>query len=346
MRLSYLIIGIVILTFFGCKKSTDLTQIEETIYVRSNGADMPVYLRGRVGSGIVILVVHGGPGGNGLEYRAGKYSEEIEKKYGVAYWDQRGQGMSQGTYKKSEVTVDNMVFDMNAVVNTIKLKYGSAIRVIALGHSWGGTLTAKYMVTAGLQYNLDGWIEADGAHDIPRLNKAAIEKFKSEAKTQIALGNNTSNWEEILIWANAFDTNFITNENGGDINKKAGEAEGWLLEDNFIQAGEEGGIKNSLLFGPTNLLTSTVTGIQMSSLLHNEVEEVALTNELKKVTIPTLILWGKYDFVVPPALAYDAFNTISSTNKKIVIFEKSGHSPMDNEWEAFTKEVTIFIEAL
>ncbi len=131
MRLSYLIIGIVILTFFGCKKSTDLTQIEETIYVRSNGADMPVYLRGRVGSGIVILVVHGGPGGNGLEYRAGKYSEEIEKKYGVAYWDQRGQGMSQGTYKKSEVTVDNMVFDMNAVVNTIKLKYGSAIRVIA-----------------------------------------------------------------------------------------------------------------------------------------------------------------------------------------------------------------------
>ncbi len=202
------------------------------------------------------------------------------------------------------------------------------------------------MVTAGLQYNLDGWIEADGAHDIPRLNKAAIEKFKSEAKTQITLGNNTSNWEGILIWANAIDTNFITNENGGDINKKAGEAECWLLEDNFIQAGEEGGIKNSLLFGPTNLLTSTVTGIQMSNLLHNEVEEVALTNELKKVTIPTLILWGKYDFVVPPALAYDAFKTISSTNKKIVIFEKSGHSPMDNEWEAFTKEVTIFIEAL
>jgi pimeloyl-ACP methyl ester carboxylesterase len=346
MKTTHFIIGMVIISLLGCKKSTDLSQVEETIYVRSNGADMPVYLRGNIDSDVIILLVHGGPGGNALEYRFGKYAEALEAKYGLAYWDQRGQGMSQGVYKKEEVTIDNMVIDLNAVVNTLKSKYGSGIKVIALGHSWGGTLTAKYMVTDDLQYNINGWIEADGAHDIPRLNAAALRKFKNEADVQIALGNNVSNWQGILSWANAIDTNDITDDQGGEINKKAGEVEGWLLADGFIQTGEQGGIKNSLLYGPTNILTSAVTGLQTNYLLMNEVENTALTMVLNKVTIPTLILWGKYDFVVPPALAYDAYNSISSANKKLVIFENSGHSPMDNEWQKFTEEIVAFIDTL
>ncbi|MBD77771.1 MAG: hypothetical protein CL840_02365 [Crocinitomicaceae bacterium] len=329
----------------SCKKKEDLGKVNETIYVRSNGADMPVYLHGNVASNVMILIVHGGPGGTGLEYRSGKYAEALEARYGMAYWDQRGQGMSQGKYKTDDVIIENMVIDMNAVINSLKAKYGSGLKVIALGHSWGGTLSAKFMITAGLQQNLAGWIEADGAHDIPKLNRDAVAMFKSEAQTQIGLGNNVDNWQGILDWANAIDTNNITVEQGGEINAKARDAEQWLLDDGFIQASEGGGIRPPLLLGPTNPLIANISGRQTSKKL-DEVEYLSMTKELNRVTLPTLILWGKYDFVVPPTLAYDCFNEISSTQKKLVIFNKSGHSPMDNEWEAFTNEVVAFAESL
>ncbi|UTW62766.1 alpha/beta fold hydrolase [bacterium SCSIO 12741] len=209
------------LILFSCSKDSDLSKVDETLYVRYEGADMPVYMRGNVNSNVIVLIVHGGPGGNGLEYRTGQYSVELEEKYGIAYWDQRGQGMSHGKYKSSDLTVQAMADDMLAVVRALKSKYGSQISIFALGHSWGGTLTARYMTTGNYQHELKGWIEVDGAHDIPQLNKDAVAMFISVAKEQIALGNNVENWQSTLEWAEAIDTNNITSEQGGRLIEKA-----------------------------------------------------------------------------------------------------------------------------
>ncbi len=333
-----------VISVVACKKSINEADIYETIFVRTKGNDMPLYLRGNFESGTCILLVHGGPGGSGLEYRSGKFIEAIEKKYGLAYWDQRGQGMSHGTFSSEEVTIENMVVDMKAVINALKDRF-EKIQVVALGHSWGGTLTAKFMITNDNQYLLSGWLESNGAHDIPALNIEAVKLFISEANNQINLGNNTEKWSELLSWASAIDTNNISVEQGGEINSKAREAEQLLLDDGIIQAGESGGTKNSIFFGPTNILTSTISGNRTNGNL-SEIETLSMTKELSMVTIPCLFLWGKYDFVVPPALGFGAFNTVQSTNKKLVIFDKSGHSPMDNEWEAYLKEVDQFIESL
>jgi pimeloyl-ACP methyl ester carboxylesterase len=329
----------------SCEVYEDAERLDHTFYVRNKGADMPVYMRGNISSKVVILIVHGGPGGNGLEYRDGLWSIDLEKKYAVAYWDQRGQGMSQGKYDASSVTVDTMVSDMDAVVKVLKAKYGDDGDIFALGHSWGGTLTAKYVTTANLQYNLKGWIESNGAHDNPKNDKEATKMFKSVAQEQISLGNNTNNWENILDWVSEIDINNISDSQSLELNQKAFEVEDWLIEDGIMQKGEEGGNVSSFFFGPINPLTSYLIGNATNSLLSKEVEATALTDQLYKVKIPVLVLAGKYDFVVPPSLAYDAFYSVSSTSKKIVLFEKSGHSPMNNEWRKYTDEVIRFVEA-
>ncbi len=340
--MKYLGIVLILLAVASCQKKTDELAIQETVFVRNNGADMPVYVRGNIASKVMIVVVHGGPGGNGLEYRSGKYVEALEEKYAMAYWDQRGQGMSHGQYAESHVTIESMVDDLDAVVKVMKAKYGDDLSIVLLGHSWGGTLTAKYMITDGLQNNVKGWIEADGAHDIPKLNKDAVRMFIAEANTQINLGNSVSQWQSILDWASAIDTNHISVDQGGEINSKGYEAEGLLRNDGFLGS-SSGGITNSLFFGPTNPLVSAISGSATSNML-NEVEELSMTHELHKVNIPCLFLWGKYDFVVPPQLGVDAYNEVSSQQKKLVIFESSGHSPMDNEWEKFTQEVIEFVD--
>tara|TARA_B100000963_G_C22608193_1_gene663604 strand:- start:814 stop:1845 length:1032 start_codon:yes stop_codon:yes gene_type:complete len=340
----YIYSALLIIFLISCKKE-DLTKVDEVFWVRNHGADMPVHIHGNLTNSVVLLIVHGGPGGSGLDYRSGKYTVPLENKYAVAYWDQRGQGMSHGRYTNAELTVDKMVSDLDAVIRVLKNKYNDA-KIVVLGHSWGGTLTAKYMVSGNVHSSVTAWVESNGAHDVPKLNRDAINMFKTVANNQITLGNNMSNWSEVLDWVNSLDTNNISDNESQEINSKGFEVENWLIEDGLIKASESGGNEVPYLTGPVNPLTSLISGGITNFKLSPEIEQISLTEQLHKVTIPTLVLWGKYDFVVPPTLGYDTYNNISSTRKKIVIFEKSGHSPMDNEWELFSNAIISFIDSL
>lgn len=343
--MKYFLIAIITIGLFSCKKDSSESNLEETVYVRFNGADMPVYMRGNVESKAILLIVHGGPGGNGYEYRAGSWSPPVEENMAVAYWDQRGQGMSHGKYTDNEVTVASMAADMNAVVLTLKAKYGQDVSVFALGHSWGGTLTAKYMINPDYQKNLAGWIESNGAHDIPKLNKDAALMYERVAGEQIALGNSISEWQAILDWAIQIDTSAITDAQSGEINSNGNKVEGYLENDEILQKSESEGTEPSFFTSVVNPLTSFAVGSQTSNLLNAEIEATALTSELFKVNLPTLILWGRYDFIVPPTLGQDCFDYISTpvNKKKLVFFEKSGHSPMNNEADKFSAEVISFV---
>ena len=334
-----------IILFTSCQKEGDLTLVDEVFWVRTQGADMPIHLHGNLTNEVILLIVHGGPGGNGLEYRSGKYTVPLEEKYAVAYWDQRGQGMSHGKYDENEITVDKMVSDLEAVIKVLSIKY-SKHKIVVFGHSWGGTLTAKYMISGKVHKSVSAWIESNGAHDIPKLNRDAINMFKVVANEQISIGNNTSNWSEVLDWANSVDTNNITEKESTEVNYKGFEAEEWLAEDGVMSVSETGGNKVSYFFGPVNPLTSFQSGNITNFKLSNEIENTSLTSQLFKVTIPTLVLWGKYDFVVPSSLGFDTYNNISSVKKHIVIFEKSGHSPMANEWKDYSDAIISFIDSL
>ena len=156
-KLSVLLLA---LLSIGCGRQEIRQNLDDTIWVRNQGADMPVYVHGNLESKVIMLVVHGGPGGNGPEYRSGSYAEDLENKYAIAYWDQRGQGMSHGKYATEEITIETMVDDLRAVILVLKEKY-KGTKVFVYGHSWGGTLTAKFMVTSDYQNLADGWIESN-----------------------------------------------------------------------------------------------------------------------------------------------------------------------------------------
>jgi len=328
----------------SCQKEELSTNHNEVFYVRTHGADMPVHLHGNTASGAIVIMVHGGPGGNGLEYRTGEYYKMLEKEFGIAYWDQRGQGNAHGHYPADEVTIATMVEDLRAVVRVIKHRFGDDYAVFIMGHSWGGTLGTAYMLHEDYQYAVDGWIEVDGAHDIPLLNKEAIKMFIDIGTREILRGNNVSKWTEIVRFALGVDTNYISFDEGDQINEYAFQAEEMLEEVYPIGYSGISGFSYAFL-QPTNPLTSAISGIITDNLLYEEVETTSLTEELNAITIPCLFLWGKYDFVVPPYLGESAYDRVSSPDKKLVIFDHSGHSPMDNEPEPFANEVIQFVNS-
>lgn len=99
----------------------------------------------------------------------------------------------------------------------------------------------------------------------------------------------------------------------------------------------------SYLFGQTNQALSFMQGSATNGQLNDEIKAMSPDN-MDQIKVPSLILWGKYDFVVPPALGYSAAQQIDHSDVELVLFEHSGHSPMDNEPQLYFEEVYDFIQ--
>lgn len=335
-----LAISLIIIAFASCTQEN--TETYERFYFRtSDGADLAVQVDGDRNSNVFVLMLHGGPGGSGFEYNTGLFTERLESKYAMVYLDQRGQGASQGSYSSEQVTLQRFADDVYDLTLLLKQKYGQDISVFVMGHSWGGSTGTYAMVNTEIQNEIKGWIEVDGAHDIPMINKEAIKMFQTIGNAEIAAGNNVTDWQEIVDFANGVDTNNITTDDGGQVNSFGFKAEGLLAD---IAEGESGTPSHGLATSPITSLSAYLSGNLTASAIMEETEKLSLTDELYKINIPTLLLWGKYDFVVAPALGESAYANISSTEKELIIYDFSGHSPMDNEAAKFADDVERFIE--
>ncbi len=87
-------------TLSSCEKS-EFFKTGEYFFLRSEGADMPVWVRGNQNGRVFILVLHGGPGSRASEYIGLPSFDALEKEYALVYWDQRASGNSQGNAKPS-----------------------------------------------------------------------------------------------------------------------------------------------------------------------------------------------------------------------------------------------------
>ncbi|WP_430906805.1 alpha/beta fold hydrolase [Maribacter sp. 2-571] len=325
----------------------DLDDLSDTLYVRHKGADMPAHLYGNASERVFLIILHGGPGGDGLVYRAGTIRSEIEKVCSVVYFDQRGSGMSQGNYSEEDISVDLMAEDVMALVKTIRYKYGDDSKFFLMGHSWGGTLGTAVLLEN--QDAFEGWIDVAGAHNAKGIYTEYPKNFRRVADEQIRLGNTVGYWEGVQEKINAIDTLRFEIDDFYTMNREAFVAEGKLEEDDVIKS-----IDNDILGELTvtglfknNPLTTVWSGAQTASILVDDqgiFENLSFSDRLNEITIPSLVLWGEHDMVVPPVYAEEAFNTFGSEVKELVIFQESGHGPMFTEPNLFANKVIAFIE--
>ncbi len=335
----YILLPSILFLLAACSRPTMDTY--ERFFFRTDGADLAVQVDGNRDSKVFILLIHGGPGGSGYEYNTGSYADQLEEKYAMVYLDQRGQGASQGKYDASTLTLQQFSDDIYGLAQLLKQKYGQDISLFLMGHSWGGTTGTHALLNTQVQDEINGWIEVDGAHDIPLLNIEAIKMFRQIGAEELSKGNNTDRWQEIVDFANGVDTTNISEDEGGRINSYGFEAEG-LLE--AINEGGGGNPSHGILGRPHLGLAHIISSSSTANAITPETEVAAMTSELHKITVPSLFLWGKYDFVVAPALGVSAVSRVASQDKELVIFDHSGHSPMDTEPEAFVAAVVGFVE--
>ncbi len=342
MKKILLLLSGLILLFSACEKDDLSGTLKDVLYVRYKNAEMPAYIYGNGKDKIFLIILHGGPGGKGIEYRMGGI-KELEDKYAIVYMDQRGSGMSTGNYSGDELTPRLMAEDVMALVKVLKYKYGNDLTLFLLGHSWGGALGTEVLLQD--QTPFAGWIEVDGGHNLKGLFDSQIVRYNQVADQQIAAGKNVDYWTDLKKKVNEIASEGYSDENMDELNGLGHSSEDILAEDGLVP--DTGKVNVNLpnyLYEESPLLAG-ISSIVVNSSLSYIWENLDYTPQLKNITIPSLIMWGEYDLVIPYDLGQQAYDSIGSADKTWVLFHASGHSPMVNEPRKFADELDKFIEA-
>ncbi len=79
-----------------------------------------------------------------------------------------------------------------------------------------------------------------------------------------------------------------------------------------------------------------------NAMFSNEFARYDLTERLGEIRVPTLIAVGRHDWITPPEAAELLAERIP--NARLVVFERSGHSPQLEENVAFVDAVRAFLD--
>ncbi len=340
----YILIIVVLIFSISCQKEriSTGTSVSDTFYLENAGASMRITVEGNTLSKVFLIIVHGGPGESSYFYKSDYISEHTGSKYAIVYWDQRNAGATQGNSNGNHLNLPQMTDDLKKVIQLIKARYGEDSPVFILGHSFGGLLTSSFMTTGNNQSLVKGWIVVDGSHNYPLNDTLTRQMLLNLGQQQILLNRNTEEWNEIVSWCNAHAVPF-NYEESGKLESFAESAETYIpgvKKFDMLAIIKENALKDhwpltSILF---NYLYSA------NAAFNQELHHTEFSTALYKVTTPTLLLYGQYDFVCPAGLGTDIMNRISSTDKKMVISPISGHNLMYQDEELFCREANEFIE--
>jgi pimeloyl-ACP methyl ester carboxylesterase len=329
--------------FPGCQKEkiSISENASEVFFVENAGAAMRVLVSGNTASNTFILVIHGGPGVSSYFYDTKYISQNLGDKFAMVYWDQRNAGASQGTSNGKYLHLDQMAEDLKKVIEVLKFRYGQEMSLFLLGHSFGGLIAADFISRPGYQSMIKGLINADGSHNYPLNDSLTREALLKEGNYQISQNKHIDDWQPIINYCAAHKANFSLEESQ-QLEDYATQAENYVDSIRHINI-----IAQVLKYTITDKYPLTAI---LSNLLYSEDsnfnKELAVTrfsSSLKIVTIPVLVLWGKYDFTCPLALGEDFYNRISSSEKSMVISPLSGHNIMLQDEKFFCDEVTTFV---
>lgn len=360
MRFSCLVF--VLTSLMACQQENNLLTEGEMLFLRHEGASMPLLVRGNAASNVILLMVHGGAGGSSASHIE-DFMGRLEPDYMVAYWDQRHAGSSQGAFAKEELTLDRMAEDMQMAIRLLKHKYGADKRVFAVGHSWGVILGTYYLISQPNE--LTGAIFSNGSHSSIAETSARLDYVKGFAQEMLDTGltmpeaitvegNTYESLAAVIAWCEANDP-IETYPQLRTLYALVDAVYGYVQR-TYLQpfSDVEMGISSRELAyqSPYNPLTAQFNSLRTGQLINNVARDNSIQEfydfspSMGDITLPVSLIFGRYDDIIGPevAEAYYAVIGTPEANKELIWLEKSGHSGLYRENIKFSESVRSFVE--
>ena len=305
--------------------------IDKEFYVKSDGAELYIKVRGQNINNPVLLFLHGGPGdATGPLFFQAYAGPELEKHFIVGYLHQRNTCKSPSV-KVSTLSVEYFLKDVNNIVSFLKEKYKKD-KIFLLGYSFGGILGYMYLlkhednivkfVSAGGAFSTSS-IEENGYNTVLELsvkadNQQAIERLKSLGPPPY------EKFEEGMVWR--------------------------MLGMNILNGMNEGITKNLQMSK-----VMSITGIEkidpewqrkamvIGNIMWSELNTLDLEDEVKNISIPMMIITGAKDILVPFHILKKGYENYGG-EKECYILEDSNHMMFIDERDLFVSLVIEFLQ--
>lgn len=304
----------------------------------NSGASMPVIVRGNLQSDALLVFIHGGPGGSATLKIGQRSFEILEKEYRVVYWNQRGSDNSRGGTHRRYMNIGQFVEDLDALVDLLTRDY-PGMSLFLMGHSWGGCLATAYLVDPTRQAKISGWVDVSGAHNNPRGDSLSMTWVTEHARRRIVNGQGRLYWKYALRWyeknpgfssANLMHYQFVRRANGYVYSRHADRLPGYSTR-NWIMSPW---VPIRYYWNYRRTLSRLI------------ISEIDLTPAMREVTLPTLIIWGREDGVVPFQVASEAYANLGTpaSDKSLVILNNTAHTVYYEQPQLFTQYILTFVD--
>lgn len=338
LQIKISIIALFGICFAACKKEEIKTTgiINESLFLKRDHQSLFIKVAGNIDAKKILLIIHGGPGGSGLDYRDSFFINQLEPQFAVAYLDQRFGGNSIGNGGSIDYT--SFQTDIEQTIDLLQQLFGSDQKIYLMAHSWGGFIAPYFLGNSSHQSKVAGWIQVDGAHDYPLNDSLTEVMLANYADSQFIAQKNTEHWQKVKDYCqkhNYSDGYDIT----AQLNDFAHTSE--TLMDSVWAPNDKYWVWDEAYSAKSNKYNLFVSGILR---VDEATYKTPSVDYLKKINTPVLMMWGKYDFVCPKELATHLQQNIASTDISVEMFDHSGHSPMANEPDKFAKIITQWIQ--
>jgi proline iminopeptidase len=273
-----------------------------------NGVQIHYAVRG---SGPELIAHSGGPG---MDARVWDDFAGIDDFVTIVAVHPRGSGLS-GSAVQGAYLLPDYVSDLHA----LRLHLGLD-KPILMGWSHGGVVAMQYAFT--YPDALSKLILVDTTAYLGEFLddiEGAVQKFKDEPWFEVSFAALKAEWEG----------NYQTDEDMSHL---------WAEEMKFyFKTFDE---RAQAYHERTKDLPIRIAPLKTFN--DQEAATIDLRPHLKKITVPTLVIAGRHDFITNVAMAEEIVKHISDS--RLVIFENSGHYVLVEEPETFYRVIKEFVE--
>ena len=341
-RLHLIIVSVIVLFCLqSCIDNDELfgEEIRHQLWLTNDGADLPITIEGNNLQKRFCILVHGGPGGSSQEFNTftSPFTDVIEEKYAMVYYDQRAAGISKGIIKQETESIAQHVDDLDKVIDLLYFRYGADISVALMGHSWGGYLTCAYLLDPQREAKVGTWVNIDGGVHRSNFLNDDMKRIVDIAQDEILKGRFVNEWIELSNQAMAqLDSNITlyTYQSQNQPFTILSKAEQLINKSKVIET-ITGSTFDAIYRNNYQPFIAAANDNRSSQQVQEEMFQFDTTVEvlLPSVTLPTFNIYGYWDVRTALQQGEYVFNTIATPedNKRLLILEDSGHSPMVNE---------------
>jgi pimeloyl-ACP methyl ester carboxylesterase len=309
--------------------------IKRSKHLSVDGAKLYLQIRGADRTAPLLIWLHGGPGG--AERPLFRYfNGDLETRFVVVYWDQRGAGRSfDPKADPQRLTIAQHLADLDTVVDHLRQSLGQN-KIVLIGHSWGAALGLLY--TRAYPDKVSAFV---GVNPL-------IATLKGQHAEYDFVYDEASRRKDDKVLA-------LLQEIGRPPLKQSRQV---LAMERLAQ--RYGGVFHRTPHRTWILVSGIFSGLvtpwEIPRFIHaNNVSLEAMNTELlgldlsrsvSAVDVPVLFFVGRYDRHVNAMLAAAYFETLRAPVKRLHWFQKSAHNIPFEEPDSFKATVVRELQSV